>query len=927
MKRLLLYIFVLFVPLFHLAVSGQTNANLIGSAGNILQFDTIWPQEKVYLQFDNTGYFQGETIWFKAYVVNASDLQMARSGVLYVDLISPNGVILQQKKLKVIRGQADGCFSLMDASTEQARQIRGMIPYPSGYYEIRAYTQFMMNFDDRIAFSRVLPVFKSPSKEGDYDNAVFLPDYPNSLVDERPKAEKMEKVNVSFYPEGGHIVEGIPVNVAFKATDALGYNIDGTLRIENNISEGSVEALTEHDGMGSIRFTPMSNKAKKINAVFTHNGKDYKISLPEIEKNGYTFTVENIFEKDSISISINRKMKTKESITEPLGLTITCRGKLFHFNQINIHSQTTDTTFCISSVNLPLGVCRVVLYNTSGDVLASRSLFHYKEFTPPSINVEKLDTDFSPFSKVNLSLQIKDKDGTPFRDRIALSVRDSKEYGTIYSDNLITNLLLSSDLRGYINKPEYYLESDDEQHRRHTDLLMLVQGWERYDWKSMSGKDYFEEKRRMEDSLSLNGWVLDNRVIALKENVMKNIDVFVSIIPPDRTKGIEYGSYKTEKIGYFGFDTKDYYGTADLLMLMVKNADNSYDFQTRMFMNSDNTSSRKVKMLLERALMPKIRSIDVYEKTFNNKDRNSISIQKSNPEDSISPMYKDFGILLPTVEIRDRKYIDYMTFQAYDVEKDVEAVLDLGEYPTDVLGYLLKKGYTVYEGTVSEGAGIFKVDYNPEYVQIARIGSTSQIEPSPKAYINRTRINGKPVFWYVHNDEKCLYTGMWDSIIYVDTRDIESIVVYDEPLYLTDIRSEVPLYMKYINSSMNLQAQTDMTTATEKYYLVNVQAKEEHELMDRQTKRDFGKRITTLKGFTAPDQFYAPEYPDGPIPGDVDYRRTLYWNPNLVTDSVGRAQVEFYNNSYSTGFSISGTGMTASGTPYIIDETYTKPED
>jgi hypothetical protein len=168
---------------------------------------------------------------------------------------------------------------------------------------------------------------------------------------------------------------------------------------------------------------------------------------------------------------------------------------------------------------------------------------------------------------------------------------------------------------------------------------------------------------------------------------------------------------------------------------------------------------------------------------------------------------------------------------------------------------------------------------------------------------------------------------MWDSIIYVDTRDIESIVVYDEPLYLTDIRSEVPLYMKYINSSMNLQAQTDMTTATEKYYLVNIQAKEEHELMDRQAKRDFGRRITTLKGFTAPDQFYAPEYPDGPIPGDVDYRRTLYWNPNLVTDSVGRAQVEFYNNSYSTGFSISGTGMTASGTPYIIDETYTKPED
>ena len=97
--------------------------------------------------------------------------------------------------------------------------------------------------------------------------------------------------------------------------------------------------------------------------------------------------------------------------------------------------------------------------------------------------------------------------------------------------------------------------------------------------------------------------------------------------------------------------------------------------------------------------------------------------------------------------------------------------------------------------------------------------------------------------------------------------------------------------------------------------------------MTRKEADNLGKRVTTLAGYFPPEEFYAPEYPDGPIPGDVDYRRTLYWNPNLVTDSVGRAQVEFYNNSYSTGFSISGTGMTASGTPYIIDETYTKPED
>ncbi|MBR4302846.1 MAG: hypothetical protein IKT80_04700, partial [Bacteroidaceae bacterium] len=68
-------------------IKAQYNPGLMRYAGNIMQFDSIWPQEKVFLHFDNTGYFEGETIWFKAYVVNASNLQRSSSGVLYVDLL------------------------------------------------------------------------------------------------------------------------------------------------------------------------------------------------------------------------------------------------------------------------------------------------------------------------------------------------------------------------------------------------------------------------------------------------------------------------------------------------------------------------------------------------------------------------------------------------------------------------------------------------------------------------------------------------------------------------------------------------------------------------------------------------------------------------------------------------------------------------
>ena len=62
--------------------------------------------------------------------------------------------------------------------------------------------------------------------------------------------------------------------------------------------------------------------------------------------------------------------------------------------------------------------------------------------------------------------------------------------------------------------------------------------------------------------------------------------------------------------------------------------------------------------------------------------------------------------------------------------------------------------------------------------------------------------------------------------------------------------------------------------------------------------------------------------PEGPVPGDVDARRTIYWNPNVITDKEGNARVEFYNNSISKRYNISGAGITASGIPYILNQNW-----
>ena len=148
--------------------SDDITQELMRYVNNINQFNSIYPQEKVYLQFDNTSYYTGETIWFKAFVVNASTLNSTRSKVLYVDLISPDGTLLKQQKLMIENGQADGSFPLLDGSTAQAREKRGVLGYPSGFYEVRAYTNYMQNFSEEAIFSRVFAVYEKPKKDGNY---------------------------------------------------------------------------------------------------------------------------------------------------------------------------------------------------------------------------------------------------------------------------------------------------------------------------------------------------------------------------------------------------------------------------------------------------------------------------------------------------------------------------------------------------------------------------------------------------------------------------------------------------------------------------------------------------------------------------------------------------------------------------------------
>ncbi len=864
--------------------SADYASELIKFVDNIHRFNNLFPQEKVYMEFDNTAYFQGENIWFKAFVTNATTLEHAPSGVLYVDFVAPTGQLILQQKLKIEAGQADGAIPLLDAGTQQTREKRGIVAYPSGFYEIRAYTQNMLDFSPDAIFSRVIPVYTQPKYVGEYDRSNVVNNEDNPLVDKlrgEPQ-ENYKEVNVSFYPEGGDLVLGLPCRVAFKATGSDAFGIDALI-----VHGFGDSVLTVHDGMGAFMITPGGNDA--VDIFPAGNNKHYFLKLPRPQKNGYSM-ISDMISDSLLQVNIWR---TQDHIGERNALAVTCRGDVVYFEEIK---DVENSRLNIDCSGWPVGVCRVTLFNQEGRILSSRSIFHNSaEYQSPLIAVNTDSMSRQSCDKEILEFRLTDQAGNPFRDRFCLSVRDATDYGGGHTDNLKTNLLLSSDLRGYIHDPAWYLESNDEKHREALNLLTLVQGWERYEWQTMTGLTEFEEKHRVEEGLTMNGWILSYK----NREPVSDINIYAALTPDDDKTLFESFDYQTDSTGYFGFDLSDFYGKSQFtihVMSANKNGEVKYNENKR--------------IRFDRADRPKPRPFFKQETDLTHNEQRVYDYKVDYTDFDLTPSQrKNLGRMIDDVDIEEkgekRRFIDYDTFTSFEAEEDAELELDQGDYTTDLRGYFMEKNIRL-------AGDEEKFDIDKESGSLNDI-----VEDQGGSYIN----SGISPYYYVHNTDRYLGEEPSFSVpLKIDMIDIKSIIIFDKPRYVRDIVELIPLEVEYRRKHSDIDWFTWLETSSARLNLVDIQIKNDRQLLNEWEIRNLGRRSTTVKGFTRPVQFYSPVYPDGPIEGNIDSRRTLYWNANVITDENGCARVEFYNNSFTRKFIINAAGITASGIPYILNQ-------
>lgn len=441
-------------------------------------YSSAYISENAYLQFDKPYYAAGDTIYFKAYITKGGRHVLSDiSGVLHVDLINTQNKIDRSIKLQLDSGISWGDFALPDS-------------LPKGNYRVRAYTRWMLNNNEAGFFDKVIPVGAATGA---------------------PVAENLTKLqylslnnkpDIQFFPEGGTLVTGVRSKVAFKAVGADGKGVDvkGTVIDQNHKEVCKLASI--HLGMGCFYITPAAGEAYK--AVITYaNGLTDEAGLPTPEASGIVLSVNNdSIPKAALKIEANAAYYREN------------RGKPFAVLVYSGETATTVTCNLDSPVikmdilkrKLHTGISTLTLFSQAGEPLCERLLFIQNyNFLDLSLNSDK--PDYTKREKVNISLNVKDRSGKPAEGHFSVSVTDESKVPVDENaeNTILTNLLLTSWLKGYIEQPNYYFANINDKTLSDLDLVMLTHGYRRFEWKQLLNGTYPPIAFQPENKLQITG--------------------------------------------------------------------------------------------------------------------------------------------------------------------------------------------------------------------------------------------------------------------------------------------------------------------------------------------------------------------------------------------------------------------------------------
>jgi hypothetical protein len=478
------------------------------------------PVEEIYLHLDKPLYFPGDTVWYKAYLVNAGHALTKHSEVLYVDLIGPDNDILKHEILNVFDGTSAGDVALPAKPA-------------AGRYHIRAYTNWMRNWQATDFFDQPLLIAGARAA--------------------KPSTSVLTQPDVQFFPEGGALVDGLRSKVGVKSVgkNGMGEDIDGV--VVDDMGNTVSTFKTQHLGMGVFAFTPQHGRHYKVN--ITAEGKPgFSADLPAALDAGYTLSINNTG-KDSIYVKLNANDALLKNKQGSAFYVVARAGDKIYYTTAG-RLTAPSFSFGVEKSRFPSGIVQFTLFSSTGEPLNERIAFIQQNDTL-NLKLDSISAESKVKQAVKLRLKAADSTGRPVNGSFSVSVINETITGAEEAgeSTIFNNLLLTSELKGYIETPNYYFLNPTDQTRADLDVLMLTQGYRRYEWRKMLDKDTGTLAYQAEKSLELTGVLQtdDGKPLPNKKISMANFKLGV------------FRDTLTDNLGNFTFKRLDLPDSARLL--------------------------------------------------------------------------------------------------------------------------------------------------------------------------------------------------------------------------------------------------------------------------------------------------------------------------------------------------------------------------
>ena len=756
--------------------------------------------EKIYIHYDKEFYVAGETIWFKAYLYSDGK-PVAETNNLYLQFTDSKGQIITKKKFPVLGAVAKGNIDIPDS-------------LPQGNYYIRALTAVMLNYDEAFIYKKNIFIF-----------------HPSASAAKEKSAT--QNVSVLFFPESGHLLDGILTIVGFKAVDQWGTPVDinGVVRMEDGTTIASFKSF--HDGIGKVQFKAQAGK-KYLAEVETLAGKR-TYQLPEVRASGINLKIQD--EKGGKKFLLSRTGKDK-GLYETVTLVAQINSHLVYENDISFEDYPAVIGHLVTD-SLPSGILHFTVFNKDGIPLAERLSFvdnqEYKnavEIFSDNISMvkrteNKIDLNFTELIQRSCSISITDASGSSFND----------------IDNIWSRLLLTSDLKGQVYNPAWYFNNHNDSTKQAIDNLLLTHGWSRFNWEKILAKEFPEKKFSENPLLSITGRVKDEKS---KESLLNGkLNIFLEA-EDSSTQNYEV---MVDAAGKFRMDSMFFYGKGKFF-----------------YVYTDNKGRPK----------PSLISID------DNSLLGSIEI-------------------IPVNVLESSAAINLTAFADMDIKKREDFVKSRSEQIKELEKVTIraKQSKTPFD-VVNEKytSGVFR---SPGKVNIDNINDPANdkslnVVDYIKNRIQQIAINGNR---FVNRKNFSLISGQnWTVGVFLNESPADIAL-------LRTIRVQDIALIKFYEAGFVGVGSGSPGGAVAVYTKEKLR---EDEKPDELSHFEYN-------GYSITKEFYSPNYKETDVKQTIqDNRTTLFWNPDLFTDTETKSlKVIFFNNDFSTKYKIVVEGFDATG--------------